>query len=210
MTRAYHRNPRQITQKRLDKLRTNLAQYGDLAGIVHDLNSNEIISGNQRMRAINLDQCQIELTYEREYPDVQGTVAQGYAVWQGNRYAYRQVRWPPEVCEKANLVANLGAGAWDWDALSGWTVPLLDVGFDDDLFADWRRDVEALGSLMVSEYVQRYEPQITNIDYTDDDIKRAAHGMGITNGEKEMLEVICPHCAEIFFVSLNDNSKYKP
>ena len=45
--KLYHKNPRQITKKQYSDLETWLRELGDLSGIVHDLNSDEIIGGNQ-------------------------------------------------------------------------------------------------------------------------------------------------------------------
>jgi len=45
----YHKNPRMLTEKQFKLLERDLKELGDLSGIVHDINSNEIISGNQRV-----------------------------------------------------------------------------------------------------------------------------------------------------------------
>ena len=79
----YHKNPRQIKDKQFANLRAWLAELGDLSGIVHDLNTDEVISGNQRMRAIDIAKCEIVLTEGPHDPDAQGTVAHGYVLWQG-------------------------------------------------------------------------------------------------------------------------------
>lgn len=42
----YSKNPRKITDSQLEKLKSNIQELGDLSGIVHDLNTDEIISGN--------------------------------------------------------------------------------------------------------------------------------------------------------------------
>ena len=130
--KRYHKNPRQITETQMRQLADNLAELGDLSGIVHDLNSDEIIGGNQRSDVINVNLCEIELTHEADKPDEQGTVAHGFIVWKGKRYAYRQVRWTPEQCEKANVVANKAGGSWDFDVLANEfdVADLLDWGFE--------------------------------------------------------------------------------
>lgn len=48
--KQYGKNPRKITKKQLEQLKANIEELGDLSGIVHDLNSDEIISGNQRSK----------------------------------------------------------------------------------------------------------------------------------------------------------------
>ncbi len=85
--KLYNKNPRQITEKQMSQLTDNLSELGDLSGIVHDLNSDEIVGGNQRSRAFNIDLCEIELTHQADEPDSQGTVAHGFIVWKGKRYA---------------------------------------------------------------------------------------------------------------------------
>ena len=44
--KEYHKNPRKITPKQLEQLKANIQELGDLSGIVHDLNTDEIITGN--------------------------------------------------------------------------------------------------------------------------------------------------------------------
>lgn len=118
MAKPYHKNPRQITAKQYEALAIDLAELGDLGGIVHDLNSDEIIGGNQRSRVFDLNACDVVLTEVLDQPDAQGTVAHGYVLWKGNKYAYRQVRWTERQAERANIVANKRGGTWDFDILA--------------------------------------------------------------------------------------------
>lgn len=131
--KTYHKNPRQITEKQFSDLKRWLKELGDLSGIVHDLNSDEIISGNQRARAIKIDACETVLVEELEKPDEQGTVALGYIIWEEKRYNYRQVRWTPEWCERGNIIANKAGGEWDFDILANeFEIPmLLDTGWEE-------------------------------------------------------------------------------
>ena len=130
--KQYHKNPRQITQRQMDQLTGSLSELGDLSGIVHDLNSDSIIGGNQRSRAFNIDLCEIEITHNGQEPDEQGTVAHGYVIWKNHRFAYRQVRWTPEQCAQANIQANKLGGSWDFDVLANeFDIPdLLEWGFE--------------------------------------------------------------------------------
>lgn len=129
--KLYHKNPRQITKKQYSDLETWLRELGDLSGIVHDLNSDEIIGGNQRSRILDINACEIMIEEPHE-PDEQGTVAQGYAIWEGKKYSYRQVRWTPEQCEKGNIVANKAGGGFDFDILANQfeLQDLLEFGFE--------------------------------------------------------------------------------
>ncbi len=118
MAKQYHKNPRQITAKQHEALAIDLAELGDLGGIVHDLNSDEIIGGNQRSRVFDLNACDVMLTEQLAEPDAQGTVARGYVIWKGAKYDYRQVRWTERQAERANIVANKRGGTWDFDILA--------------------------------------------------------------------------------------------
>lgn len=117
--KQYHKNPRRITNRQLEDLESWLSELGDLSGVVHDLNSDEIIGGNQRSKVFDINNCEIVLTDTYTEPDAQGTVAHGYVVWNGAKYAYRQVRLDERQCEMANIVANKAGGAWDLDVLAG-------------------------------------------------------------------------------------------
>lgn len=129
----YHRNPRQITKRQFADLRDSLRKLGDLSGIVHNLETDEIISGNQRMEVFDIAQAQIEITERREEPDEQGTVATGWVHWQGARYAYRAVMWDEQTAAEANIRANKAGGGWDFDTLANEfdVSDLLEWGFSE-------------------------------------------------------------------------------
>lgn len=130
--KPYHKNPRRISKKQTQELAAWLQELGDLSGVVHDLNSGEIIGGNQRSKVFDLANCEIEIAQRLPEPDAQGTVAHGFVIWQGARYAYREVRWTPEQCEKACIIANKAGGDWDMAALelNFKKSNLLSWGFD--------------------------------------------------------------------------------
>jgi DNA modification methylase len=173
MTKHYSKNPRQITKKQDAALLASLDELGDLGGIVHDLDSDQIIGGNQRSRLFSVigktaDELkaagQLVIVRELPAPDRQGTVTEGYLVWKDARYAYRAVRWTPEQCEAANLRANMLGGAWDWDALAGFDASvLLASGFEQETLRDWKRDVTGLAALIESTKPEPVdaEPQIS-------------------------------------------------
>ena len=133
--KPYPKNPRQITTKQFADLEKWLDQLGDLSGIVHNLNTDEIIGGNQRARVFGLMKTEaavIEMTRTLDAPDRQGTVGEGYIHWRDGRYGYRQVRWDAETSDLANLVANHAGGTWDWDILANeWDEEMLfGAGFE--------------------------------------------------------------------------------
>lgn len=140
--KAYKRNPRTITGQGLAELEASLDELGDLGGIVHNLTTDEIVGGNQRMKVFADGHVVVTETFPQ--PDNQGTVGLGYVVWRGNRYAYRQVRWDERTAAKANIRANIEAGEWDWGILATWNPDdLNDWGFGEGLLE--RRSAEAAG-----------------------------------------------------------------
>lgn len=132
--KEYHKNPRKISQQQIDQLRENMKEFGDISGIVHDLNTDEVISGNQRSKVVDINKCDIVITHKNDAPDEQGTVAWGHVIWDGQRFNYRQVRWTDEQREKANITANALGGNWDWKILkdSFEKVDLLNWGIDSN------------------------------------------------------------------------------
>ena len=133
--RHQEHNPRQWTKTDIDRLNKSLSDFGDLSGIVHDLNSGQIVSGNFRSEIIGAvehpQDCEIEITHTNEAPDAQGTVAIGYIIWNGFRYNYRQVRWSKEQCEEACIKANYLGGSTDWDEMANyWSAKYEDALLD--------------------------------------------------------------------------------
>jgi DNA modification methylase len=128
----YHKNPRQITKKQFADLQLSLAKLGDLSGIVHDLTTDEVIGGNQRMEVFDINAAQIEIVDRLPEPDDQGTVATGWVHWKGHRYTYRAVMWDDKTRAEANIRANKAGGSWDFDVLANEfeLEELLDWGFD--------------------------------------------------------------------------------
>src|SRR5919108_582439 len=132
--KSYAKNPRKISEQQLQELESFLRELGDLSGIVHDLNSDQIIGGNQRSKVFNINDCEIIIEHKLKRPDSQGTVALGYVIWEKKRYSYRQVRWTKKQCEKANIIANKAGGDWDEELLAEFfkEADLLKWGFTDD------------------------------------------------------------------------------
>lgn len=166
--KKYHKNPRTLTDKQARKLTESLEDLGDLSGIVHNLETDEVIGGNQRTSIFNVNTCEIEMTHEADAPDEQGTVGLGYIIWKGKRYTYRQVRWQPKRAERANIVANKLGGDWDFDVLAN--------EFDVDDLLTWG-----------------FEPKEFGLD--DLDIAAPAPESDESSPDKD---IECPHCGELF------------
>lgn len=116
-TKEYHKNPRHITEDRKKELEQNMIELGDISGITHDLNTDEIISGNQRSKIIKLNECEIIITEKYANPTAQGTVKIGHVIWQGQKFNYRAVRWDENQRAKANITANALTGFWSHEIL---------------------------------------------------------------------------------------------
>lgn len=67
--KEFKNNPRKISEFEKKRLEENINKLGDLSGIVHDIGTNEIITGNQRSKVIDFDNCTVELTHERKIYD---------------------------------------------------------------------------------------------------------------------------------------------
>lgn len=147
----YSKNPRKITDAQLEQLKSNIQELGDLSGIVHDLNTDEIISGNQRSKVININECEIEIVKKYDKPNEQGTIAFGFVIFENQRLNYRQVRWNEKQREKACITANALGGEWDYKILDTFdNHDLVDWGLDnlmhddlnvDELFEDVNKEV---------------------------------------------------------------------
>lgn len=136
--KEYHKNPRKIGEERFDKLDSSLQRLGDLGGIVVNLNTNEIIGGNQRVKTFmrDKDKYQIEIIQTLKVPAPDGTVSYGYVIREKGtaheqRFSYREVVWDEAQCEEANVVANKLTGFWDFDILANEFEmdKLLEYGF---------------------------------------------------------------------------------
>jgi len=177
--KLYHKNPREITGKQFSDLGEWLEELGDLSGIVHNLPTDEVISGNQRFRVFSLDELEIVITEEFDEPDKQGTLKRGYAIWRGGKYNYRAVVWTPEQCEKASIVANKAGGKFDFDILANefdvddllnWGFKGWELGIDSEV--DYEKEWEGM-----PEFEQENAGPIKTIKVhfaTQDDIKAFA------------------------------------
>lgn len=134
----YYKNPRKLSPHQRKLLKESLEELGDLSGIIHDVNSDQIIGGNQRSSVININKCKIEIINTYDKPTSTGTIAEGFVIWKNERYAYRKVKWTEKQCERANISANAMGGDWDIQTL------LDDFKFDE--LEDWGMDMSIFES----------------------------------------------------------------
>lgn len=157
--KQYNRNPRKITPEQLKQLKANIEELGDISGIVHDLNTDEIISGNQRSKVIDINKCEVVITEKYDTPTPQGTVAWGYVIFEGQKLNYRQVRWTDQQRAKACITANSLGGDWDYEILkSTWKE-------EQGLLDGWGLDVGAIFNVFNSgQEKERKEGYSTKIE----------------------------------------------
>lgn len=112
------RNPRKPwAASQVDAFRQSLVKFGDLGGIVRNLESNQLIGGHKRIEAFRQGQ-KVTIVAQPQAQDPQGTVAHGYVIVDGARFGYREVRWAADLEAAANLAANRWAAEWDWQLVS--------------------------------------------------------------------------------------------
>jgi hypothetical protein len=137
-------NPRKITEDDKLRLRRQLAEFGDLSGIVFNIRTDRLVGGHQRITVL---QDSWPIVKKKHTADT-GTVAVGYIDTRYGRFSYREVDWPEQKEKLANLAANNSAGRFDDGKLKEVLIelkemPLLDLsGFDAPLLDKFLLDPE--------------------------------------------------------------------
>lgn len=118
--KANPKNPRRIHQHDFAALQKSIDTFGDLAGIVYNVRTQQLVGGHQRQQAFNKlgGENKIVITTRLEQPDDVGTVAYGYIDYKGRQYGYREVDWDADFELAANIAANRIQGEWDMDLLA--------------------------------------------------------------------------------------------
>lgn len=136
-------NPRVMSDGQLLILRENLANLGDLGGIVFNRRTGNLVSGHQRVKALKESAPDTEIIIEETFdtPNSQGTVARGYFSHNGEKFVYREVDWDEQAERIANLAANNVHGGWDVSKLT-------------DLVRDLSGTVDDISSLKATGFSQ--------------------------------------------------------
>lgn len=116
--REFEKNSKKTDQGEIAKLKKSIELLGDISGIVHDIDTDEIICGNQRSKIIDINNCQIEIIKEYKKPDRFGTLIYGVVWWEGNGYTYRKVLWNSRQRQMANISSNLSFSNYDYFELA--------------------------------------------------------------------------------------------
>ncbi len=165
------KNPRTISDAKLEQLKKALHEFGDLSAIVFNRKTKHLVGGHQRTRVLDSD-CEVTITKNYSKPTRTGTVAEGYVDVHGERYAYREVSWPKHKEMAANIAANKGAGEWNVEELTHWMKELgsFDVDFDLDLTMFDEKEQKRFGTheqkATSTKGVSRLEHQCPNCGFT--------------------------------------------
>lgn len=119
----------------------SLAVFGDLSGVVENVRTGRLVGGHKRTDQFAADAAaEVIITDRLEQPDATGTLAFGYVVSLGTRWAYRLVDWLEDKEAAANVAANKWGAEFDFGALermlptmNGFDLKL--TGFSD---AEWK------------------------------------------------------------------------
>ena len=116
--KANPKNPRTITDKRLESLKQSMLRFGDISGIVFNRMTGRLVGGHQRVKLFSESKdAKVGLVEKRSKADQQGTVATGFVRGDFGEFAYREVEWTEETEALANLAANKHGGEFDFDAV---------------------------------------------------------------------------------------------
>ena len=116
-------NPRKISDERLALLGKSMAEFGDISGLVVNLETGNLVGGHQRLK--HLDPAWT--IKKKAVKDNTGTVALGTIQTPNGAWSYREVRWPAEKERVANLAANQHRGEWDTAALEAMLKDMPEV-----------------------------------------------------------------------------------
>lgn len=120
-------NPRTIAEVAAAGLAVSMAEFGDLAGVVFNKATGELVAGHQRVHEL-AGAGATHVTFDDDNPG-EGWITHPKT---GERFAVRIVEWDREKQRVANLVANNPAigGDWSQDALAQLAALEHDARFD--------------------------------------------------------------------------------
>jgi DNA modification methylase len=122
-------NPRKITDSQLKMLGKSMKEYGDLSGVIFNVQTGNLIGGHQRLKHLDPEW---EIMKEPSTDDI-GTVAVGIIKTPFGDWYYREVDWPVEKEKAANIAANAHGGEFDIPRLKDLVLDLNKDDFDLDL-----------------------------------------------------------------------------
>lgn len=115
-------NPRTISDYEFKALKRSMAEFGDLSGVIKNVTTGNLVGGHQRVKAFQqAKSAKVVVTSRLDKPNRVGTVARGYIEIAGidsEHFSYREVEWPLEREQTANVAANKIQGVFDFGKLA--------------------------------------------------------------------------------------------
>ena len=131
-------NPRKISDEEKKLLGESMDRFGDLSGIVYNVETGMLVSGHQRAELLGSSQVTVLNDYEE--PTEVGTLALGYIEnADGERFPYREVLWDRKTESEAMIAANKIGGEFDNESLNkffdemGSDIEISHTGFDENI-----------------------------------------------------------------------------
>jgi hypothetical protein len=135
-------NPRVITDDQLAALKSAMIEFGDLSGLVVNLTTGNLVGGHQRVKILGDAPIKVLQRYPKQTP--QGTVAEGFALYKGERFVYREVRWHEQKEKAAMIAANKHSGEFDHALVRALLLELNSADYDLSLTGFFGADLEAM------------------------------------------------------------------
>jgi hypothetical protein len=133
-------NPRKISDKQLEMLKKSMLEFGDLSGIVFNIQTQHLVGGHQRMKHLDVSWQIIK----QPHSDSVGTVALGNIQTPFGLWSYREVDWPEKKEMAANIAANKHGGEFDIPVLKEIILNIDDGSMDLELTGFNRHEVELM------------------------------------------------------------------
>ena len=131
--------------------------------MIFDVNSKSFVGGNQRSDIF--DGAPIEITERFDKPTKNKTVAHGFILYKGEKYAYREVAFTEAEFREACIVANNDGGEFDLE--------ILNIEWDEILLEEWGMDLLTEEPFPQDSELDRGNPikkitiQIDGIEYNE-------------------------------------------
>ena len=116
----------------------SMDRFGDLSGIVYNVETGMLVSGHQRAELLGSSQVTVLNDYEE--PTEVGTLALGYIEnADGEKFPYREVLWDRKTEAEAMIAANKIGGEFDNESLNkffdemGSDIEISHTGFDENI-----------------------------------------------------------------------------
>ena len=131
-------NPRKISDEEKKLLGESMDRFGDLSGIVYNIETGMLVAGHQRAEL--LGNSKVTVLNDHEKPTKMGTIALGYIEnTDGEKFPYREVLWDRKTESEAMIAANKIGGEFDNESLNkffdemGSDIEISHTGFDENI-----------------------------------------------------------------------------